>query len=88
MGHEDESNVLHVCVSVGFEDDVVTLILAIGRCRALRQLSLGRNFVLKSRLGSLIFVLLFILLVRVLFYFESLVFSSYGVSSMFCGAES
>ncbi|CAG12818.1 unnamed protein product, partial [Tetraodon nigroviridis] len=33
----------------GFEDEVVTLILAIGRCRALRQLSLGRNFVLKSR---------------------------------------
>lgn len=37
---------------VGFEDDVVTLILAIGRCGALRQLSLGRNFDLKSRLGS------------------------------------
>ncbi|XP_029697979.1 capping protein, Arp2/3 and myosin-I linker protein 2 isoform X1 [Takifugu rubripes] len=33
----------------GFEDDVVTLILSIGRCRALRQLSLGRNFALKSR---------------------------------------
>ncbi|XP_038562432.1 capping protein, Arp2/3 and myosin-I linker protein 2 isoform X2 [Micropterus salmoides] len=33
----------------GFENDMVTLVLSVGRCRSLRHLALGRNFALKSR---------------------------------------
>ncbi|XP_056138404.1 capping protein, Arp2/3 and myosin-I linker protein 2 [Lampris incognitus] len=33
----------------GFESDMVTLILSLGRCQSLRHLALGRNFSMKSR---------------------------------------
>ncbi|KAK2841790.1 hypothetical protein Q5P01_011990 [Channa striata] len=33
----------------GFENDMVTLVLAVGRCHSLRHLALGRNFAMKSR---------------------------------------
>ncbi|XP_054476721.1 capping protein, Arp2/3 and myosin-I linker protein 2 [Anoplopoma fimbria] len=33
----------------GFENDMVTLVLSIGRCHSLRHLALGRNFNMKSR---------------------------------------
>ncbi|XP_061577571.1 capping protein, Arp2/3 and myosin-I linker protein 2 isoform X1 [Cololabis saira] len=33
----------------GLENDMVTLVLSVGRCPSLRHLSLGRNFTLKSR---------------------------------------
>ncbi|XP_071370841.1 capping protein, Arp2/3 and myosin-I linker protein 3-like, partial [Centroberyx affinis] len=33
----------------GFENDMVTLVLSIGRCHSLRRLALGRNFAMKSR---------------------------------------
>ncbi|XP_077953357.1 uncharacterized protein LOC144390794 isoform X2 [Gasterosteus aculeatus] len=33
----------------GFEKDMVTLVLSVGRCHALRRLALGRNFPVKSR---------------------------------------
>ncbi|KAM8890903.1 capping protein, Arp2/3 and myosin-I linker protein 2 [Spinachia spinachia] len=33
----------------GFENDMVTLVLSVGRCHALRHLALGRNFPVKSR---------------------------------------
>ncbi|XP_062418969.1 LOW QUALITY PROTEIN: uncharacterized protein LOC119195596 [Pungitius pungitius] len=33
----------------GFENDMVTLVLSVGRCHALRHLALGRNFPMKSR---------------------------------------
>uniref|UniRef100_A0A667ZE81 Capping protein regulator and myosin 1 linker 2 n=1 Tax=Myripristis murdjan TaxID=586833 RepID=A0A667ZE81_9TELE len=33
----------------GFENDMVTLVLSIGRCRSLRHVALGRNFAMKSR---------------------------------------
>ncbi|KAM3608897.1 uncharacterized protein V6R79_006487 [Siganus canaliculatus] len=33
----------------GFENDMVTLVLAVGRCHSLQHLSLGRNFSMKSR---------------------------------------
>ncbi|XP_072242642.1 capping protein, Arp2/3 and myosin-I linker protein 2 [Leuresthes tenuis] len=32
-----------------FENDMVTLVLSVGRCQSLRHLSLGRNFAMKSR---------------------------------------
>ncbi|XP_042352050.1 capping protein, Arp2/3 and myosin-I linker protein 2 [Plectropomus leopardus] len=32
-----------------FENDMVTLVLSVGRCHSLRHLSLGRNFPMKSR---------------------------------------
>ncbi|XP_008292680.1 capping protein, Arp2/3 and myosin-I linker protein 2 [Stegastes partitus] len=32
-----------------FENDMVTLVLSVGRCQSLRHLALGRNFTLKSR---------------------------------------
>ncbi|XP_069575702.1 capping protein, Arp2/3 and myosin-I linker protein 2 [Brachyistius frenatus] len=32
-----------------FENDMVTLVLSVGRCRSLRHLALGRNFAMKSR---------------------------------------
>ncbi|KAI3371792.1 hypothetical protein L3Q82_024346, partial [Scortum barcoo] len=32
----------------GFENDMVTLVLSVGRCHALRHLALGRNFAMKS----------------------------------------
>lgn len=54
--HTDWLVISLCCLSAGFEDDVVTLILSIGRCRALRHLSLGRNFALKSRLGPKLFI--------------------------------
>ncbi|KAI4826279.1 hypothetical protein KUCAC02_021918 [Chaenocephalus aceratus] len=33
----------------GFESDMVTLVLSVGRCPSLRHLALGRNFAMKSR---------------------------------------
>ncbi|KAK2918344.1 capping protein, Arp2/3 and myosin-I linker protein 2 isoform X2 [Channa argus] len=33
----------------GFENDMVTLVLTVGRCHSLRHLALGRNFAMKSR---------------------------------------
>ncbi|XP_070763209.1 capping protein, Arp2/3 and myosin-I linker protein 2 [Enoplosus armatus] len=33
----------------GFENDMVTLVLSIGRCHSLQHLALGRNFPMKSR---------------------------------------
>ncbi|XP_056243916.1 capping protein, Arp2/3 and myosin-I linker protein 2 isoform X2 [Seriola aureovittata] len=33
----------------GFENDMVTLVLSVGRCHSLRHLALGRNFAMKSR---------------------------------------
>ncbi|XP_020496693.2 capping protein, Arp2/3 and myosin-I linker protein 2 [Labrus bergylta] len=33
----------------GFENDMVTLVLSVGRCRCLQHLALGRNFAMKSR---------------------------------------
>uniref|UniRef100_UPI0037E94C0F capping protein, Arp2/3 and myosin-I linker protein 2 n=1 Tax=Semicossyphus pulcher TaxID=241346 RepID=UPI0037E94C0F len=33
----------------GFENDMVTLVLSLGRCRSLQHLALGRNFAMKSR---------------------------------------
>ncbi|XP_039988071.1 capping protein, Arp2/3 and myosin-I linker protein 2 [Xiphias gladius] len=33
----------------GFENDMVTLVLSVGRCHSLRRLALGRNFAMKSR---------------------------------------
>ncbi|XP_062276911.1 capping protein, Arp2/3 and myosin-I linker protein 2 [Scomber scombrus] len=33
----------------GFENNMVTLILSLGRCHSLRHLALGRNFAMKSR---------------------------------------
>ncbi|XP_067444796.1 capping protein, Arp2/3 and myosin-I linker protein 2 isoform X2 [Thunnus thynnus] len=33
----------------GFENDMVTLVLSVGRCRSLHHLALGRNFAMKSR---------------------------------------
>ncbi|XP_034052519.1 capping protein, Arp2/3 and myosin-I linker protein 2 isoform X3 [Gymnodraco acuticeps] len=33
----------------GFESDMVTLVLSVGRCPSLRHLTLGRNFAMKSR---------------------------------------
>nr|XP_020468339.1 capping protein, Arp2/3 and myosin-I linker protein 3-like [Monopterus albus] len=33
----------------GFENDMVTLVLSVGRCHSLRHLTLGRNFAMKSR---------------------------------------
>ncbi|XP_034735685.1 capping protein, Arp2/3 and myosin-I linker protein 2 [Etheostoma cragini] len=33
----------------GFENNMVTLVLSIGRCHSLRHLALGRNFAMKSR---------------------------------------
>ncbi|KAF6716305.1 Leucine-rich repeat-containing protein 16B [Oryzias melastigma] len=33
----------------GFENHMVTLVLSVGRCPSLRQLSLGKNFAMKSR---------------------------------------
>nr|XP_046250721.1 capping protein, Arp2/3 and myosin-I linker protein 2 isoform X2 [Scatophagus argus] len=33
----------------GFENDLVTLVLSVGRCHSLRHLALGRNFAMKSR---------------------------------------
>ncbi|XP_038157070.1 capping protein, Arp2/3 and myosin-I linker protein 2 [Cyprinodon tularosa] len=32
-----------------FENDMVTLVLSVGRCKSLRHLALGRNFAMKSR---------------------------------------
>uniref|UniRef100_A0A3Q4H458 Capping protein regulator and myosin 1 linker 2 n=1 Tax=Neolamprologus brichardi TaxID=32507 RepID=A0A3Q4H458_NEOBR len=32
-----------------FENDMVTLVLSVGRCQSLRHLALGRNFAMKSR---------------------------------------
>ncbi|XP_070687396.1 capping protein, Arp2/3 and myosin-I linker protein 2 [Pempheris klunzingeri] len=32
-----------------FENDMVTLVLSVGRCQSLRHLSLGKNFAMKSR---------------------------------------
>lgn len=36
-------------LTVGFENDMVTLVLSVGRCQSLRHLALGRNFAMKSR---------------------------------------
>ncbi|XP_068578997.1 capping protein, Arp2/3 and myosin-I linker protein 3-like [Cebidichthys violaceus] len=33
----------------GFENDMVTLVLSVGRCHSLQHLALGRNFAMKSR---------------------------------------
>ncbi|XP_051239086.1 capping protein, Arp2/3 and myosin-I linker protein 2 isoform X2 [Dicentrarchus labrax] len=33
----------------GFENNMVTLVLSVGRCHSLRHLALGRNFAMKSR---------------------------------------
>uniref|UniRef100_A0A665UXG4 Capping protein regulator and myosin 1 linker 2 n=1 Tax=Echeneis naucrates TaxID=173247 RepID=A0A665UXG4_ECHNA len=33
----------------GFENEMVTLVLSVGRCHSLRHLALGRNFAMKSR---------------------------------------
>ncbi|XP_034389859.1 capping protein, Arp2/3 and myosin-I linker protein 2 isoform X3 [Cyclopterus lumpus] len=33
----------------GFENDMVTLVLSVGRCHSLRHLALGKNFAMKSR---------------------------------------
>uniref|UniRef100_A0A4W6BR42 Capping protein regulator and myosin 1 linker 2 n=1 Tax=Lates calcarifer TaxID=8187 RepID=A0A4W6BR42_LATCA len=33
----------------GFENDMVTLVLSVGRCHCLQRLALGRNFAMKSR---------------------------------------
>lgn len=40
------------CLTVGFENDMVTLVLSVGRCHSLRQLALGKNFAMKSRSGE------------------------------------
>lgn len=37
------------CWSEGLENDMVTLVLSLGRCRFLQHLALGRNFTMKSR---------------------------------------
>ncbi|MED6249724.1 Capping protein, Arp2/3 and myosin-I linker protein 2 [Ataeniobius toweri] len=35
-----------------FENDMVTLVLSVGRCQSLHHLALGRNFAMKSRSGE------------------------------------
>uniref|UniRef100_A0A3B5LBX9 Capping protein regulator and myosin 1 linker 2 n=1 Tax=Xiphophorus couchianus TaxID=32473 RepID=A0A3B5LBX9_9TELE len=40
---------INCCVITGFENDMVTLVLSVGRCQSLHHLALGRNFAMKSR---------------------------------------